>query len=101
MRRWRAASRGLYSCVTGTKEARSRNRRIPPSVHHPFSMSERPGSGAPTGLSKPSGVEDASKKDVPPEDFDIDMDAPETEKAAVAIQSHFRKYQKKKQDTKP
>lgn len=44
---------------------------------------------------------DASKKDVPPDDFDIDMDAPETEKAAVAIQSHFRKYQKKKQDPKP
>ncbi|GAA6090814.1 calmodulin regulator protein PCP4a [Tachysurus ichikawai] len=61
----------------------------------------RPGSGAPTGLSKPSGVEDESKKDVPPDDFDIDLDAPETEKAAVAIQSHFRKYQKKKQDPKP
>ncbi|XP_046717573.1 calmodulin regulator protein PCP4a [Silurus meridionalis] len=64
-------------------------------------MSERPGSGVPTGLSKPSGGDDASKKDVPPEDFDIDLDAPETEKAAVAIQSHFRKYQKKKQDPKP
>lgn len=44
---------------------------------------------------------DESKKDVPPDDFDIDLDAPETEKAAVAIQSHFRKYQKKKQDPKP
>lgn len=42
---------------------------------------------------------DASKKDVP-EDFDIDMDAPETEKAAVAIQSQFRKFQKKKTDEK-
>lgn len=42
---------------------------------------------------------DASKKDVP-EDFDIDMDAPETEKAAVAIQSQFRKFQKKKNDEK-
>ncbi|RXM96170.1 Purkinje cell protein 4 [Acipenser ruthenus] len=40
-----------------------------------------------------------SKKDVP-EDFDIDMGAPETEKAAVAIQSQFRKFQKKKQDDK-
>uniref|UniRef100_A0A673CLK2 Purkinje cell protein 4 n=1 Tax=Sphaeramia orbicularis TaxID=375764 RepID=A0A673CLK2_9TELE len=38
---------------------------------------------------------DASKTDVP-EDFDIDMDDPETEKAAVAIQSQFRKFQKKK-----
>lgn len=42
---------------------------------------------------------DDSKKDVP-EDFDIDMGAPETEKAAVAIQSQFRKFQKKKQDDK-
>ncbi|KAI4815722.1 hypothetical protein KUCAC02_005857 [Chaenocephalus aceratus] len=39
--------------------------------------------------------EDASKTDVP-EDFDIDMENPETEKAAVAIQSQFRKFQKKK-----
>ncbi|XP_010789253.1 Purkinje cell protein 4, partial [Notothenia coriiceps] len=37
----------------------------------------------------------ASKTDVP-EDFDIDMENPETEKAAVAIQSQFRKFQKKK-----
>ncbi|TKS81252.1 Purkinje cell protein 4 [Collichthys lucidus] len=37
----------------------------------------------------------ASKTDVP-EDFDIDMEDPETEKAAVAIQSQFRKFQKKK-----
>ncbi|KAI4892825.1 hypothetical protein NFI96_022251 [Prochilodus magdalenae] len=43
---------------------------------------------------------DASKKDAPAEDFDIDMEAPETEKAAVAIQSQFRKYQKKKHDVK-
>ncbi|MFT7803374.1 hypothetical protein Z043-100033 [Arapaima gigas] len=41
---------------------------------------------------------DASKKDAPTEDFDIDMDAPETEKAAVAIQSQFRKFQKKKHE---
>ncbi|XP_062407803.1 calmodulin regulator protein PCP4-like [Sardina pilchardus] len=64
-------------------------------------MSERQGSGAAGGNSKPSGDQDASKKDVPAEDFDIDMDAPETEKAAVAIQSQFRKYQKKKTDDKP
>ncbi|KAL7851459.1 hypothetical protein AOLI_G00218150 [Acnodon oligacanthus] len=62
-------------------------------------MSERQGSGAAGGNSKTSGGQDASKKDVP-EDFDIDMDAPETEKAAVAIQSQFRKFQKKKNDEK-
>ena len=43
---------------------------------------------------------DASKKDVPADDFDIDMGAPETEKAAFAIQSQFRKFQKKKTDDK-
>ncbi|XP_019950504.1 calmodulin regulator protein PCP4 [Paralichthys olivaceus] len=58
-------------------------------------MSERQGSGA-TAVSKTSGGQDASKTDVP-EDFDIDMENPETEKAAVAIQSQFRKFQKKKQ----
>ncbi|XP_072515292.1 calmodulin regulator protein PCP4a [Salminus brasiliensis] len=63
-------------------------------------MSERQVSGAATGNSKPLGGQDASKKDVPAEDFDIDMGAPETEKAAVAIQSQFRKYQKKKHDVK-
>ncbi|XP_035239882.1 calmodulin regulator protein PCP4 isoform X1 [Anguilla anguilla] len=65
-------------------------------------MSERQGSGAAGGNSKTAGVQvptDASKKDVP-EDFDIDMGAPETEKAAVAIQSQFRKFQKKKTDEK-
>ncbi|XP_048853730.1 calmodulin regulator protein PCP4-like [Brienomyrus brachyistius] len=62
-------------------------------------MSERQGSGATTGNTKSSGGQDASKKDVP-EDFDIDMGAPETEKAAVAIQSQFRKFQKKKQESK-
>ncbi|XP_036600044.1 calmodulin regulator protein PCP4 [Trichosurus vulpecula] len=30
------------------------------------------------------------------EEFQIDMDAPETERAAVTIQSQFRKFQKKK-----
>ncbi|XP_016125111.1 calmodulin regulator protein PCP4a [Sinocyclocheilus grahami] len=52
------------------------------------------------GNIKPSGGQDPSKKDVPAEDIDIDMGAPETEKAAVAIQSQFRKFQKKKQVVK-
>ncbi|TRY91295.1 hypothetical protein DNTS_004940 [Danionella cerebrum] len=62
-------------------------------------MSERQGSVTAGGKSQTSGTQDASKKDVP-EDFDIDMGAPETEKAAVAIQSQFRKFQKKKNDDK-
>ncbi|KAF3692960.1 Calmodulin regulator protein PCP4 [Channa argus] len=62
-------------------------------------MSERQGSGAAAGNNKPSGGQDASKTDVP-EDFDIDMEDPETAKAAVTIQSQFRKFQKKKRDEK-
>uniref|UniRef100_A0A8C9V2P4 Purkinje cell protein 4 like 1 n=1 Tax=Scleropages formosus TaxID=113540 RepID=A0A8C9V2P4_SCLFO len=30
------------------------------------------------------------------EEIDIDLDAPETEKAAIAIQNQFRRFQKKK-----
>ncbi|XP_062262828.1 calmodulin regulator protein PCP4a isoform X3 [Platichthys flesus] len=71
-------------------------------------MSERQASGATTGSSKPSAGQGPQgqpkvpskheKKNNVPEDFDIDMKDPETEKAAVAIQSQFRKFQKKKQD---
>ncbi|XP_054650286.1 calmodulin regulator protein PCP4 [Dunckerocampus dactyliophorus] len=62
-------------------------------------MSERQVSGPAAGNNKTSGGQDASKTNLP-EDFDIDMDNPETEKAAVAIQSQFRKFQKKKRDEK-
>uniref|UniRef100_A0A3B3DAF1 Purkinje cell protein 4 n=1 Tax=Oryzias melastigma TaxID=30732 RepID=A0A3B3DAF1_ORYME len=58
----------------------------------------RQASGAASGNTKTAGGQEA-KTDVP-EDFDIDMDAPETEKAAVTIQSQFRKFQKKKRDEK-
>ncbi|XP_020644972.1 calmodulin regulator protein PCP4 [Pogona vitticeps] len=57
-------------------------------------MSERQGAGATNGKDKAAGENDGQKK--VEEEFDIDMDAPETEKAAVAIQSQFRKFQKKK-----
>uniref|UniRef100_A0A8D2ZQX5 Purkinje cell protein 4 n=1 Tax=Scophthalmus maximus TaxID=52904 RepID=A0A8D2ZQX5_SCOMX len=43
-------------------------------------------------VNKPQCVQDDGR----PEDFDIDMENPETEKAAVAIQSQFRRFQKKK-----
>ncbi|KAM4684406.1 calmodulin regulator protein PCP4 [Amazona ochrocephala] len=57
-------------------------------------MSERQGTGATNGKEKTSAENDGQKK--VQEEFDIDMDAPETERAAVAIQSQFRKFQKKK-----
>ncbi|XP_037605598.1 calmodulin regulator protein PCP4a isoform X2 [Sebastes umbrosus] len=63
-------------------------------------MSERQASGATTENSKPSAGQDEKNKNNLPEDFDIDMENPETAKAAVAIQSQFRKFQKKKQDVK-
>ncbi|CAL1573961.1 unnamed protein product [Knipowitschia caucasica] len=73
-------------------------------------MSERKAPGAMTGISQPSAGQGRQaqqkmapkydKKNNQPEDFDIDMEDPETAKAAVAIQSQFRKYQKKKQDVK-
>ncbi|XP_030602330.1 calmodulin regulator protein PCP4a isoform X2 [Archocentrus centrarchus] len=79
-------------------------------------MSERQASGPMTGNSKQSGQETGGKqaqrtaarpgithdekKNNLPQDFDIDMDDPETEKAAMTIQSQFRKFQKKKQDVK-
>ncbi|KAE8621402.1 hypothetical protein XENTR_v10004819 [Xenopus tropicalis] len=59
-------------------------------------MSARPGSEAAGGKDKKADGNDDQKK--VQEDFDIDMEAPETERAAVAIQSQFRKFQKKKQN---
>ncbi|XP_066454613.1 calmodulin regulator protein PCP4 [Eleutherodactylus coqui] len=58
-------------------------------------MSERQSSGAANVKEKKAEENDDQKK--MQDDFDIDMDAPETERAAVAIQSQFRKFQKKKQ----
>ncbi|XP_053242737.1 calmodulin regulator protein PCP4 isoform X1 [Podarcis raffonei] len=70
------------------------------AVSRPGTLGEgqRQGAGATNGKDKTSGENDEQKK--VPEDFDIDMDAPETEKAAVAIQSQFRKFQKKKDGSK-
>ncbi|XP_007493138.1 calmodulin regulator protein PCP4 [Monodelphis domestica] len=57
-------------------------------------MSEQKGTETTSEKEKPSGENDGQKKIQ--EEFQIDMDAPETERAAVAIQSQFRKFQKKK-----
>uniref|UniRef100_A0A8C9QMM3 Purkinje cell protein 4 n=1 Tax=Spermophilus dauricus TaxID=99837 RepID=A0A8C9QMM3_SPEDA len=48
------------------------------------------------GIGSRSGREENNGQKKVQEEFDIDMDAPETERAAVAIQSQFRKFQKKK-----
>ncbi|CAI9175933.1 unnamed protein product [Rangifer tarandus platyrhynchus] len=63
-------------------------------LHNDNYSCKRQGAGTTNGKDKPSGENDGQKK--VQEEFDIDMDAPETERAAVAIQSQFRKFQKKK-----
>ncbi|CAI5644401.1 calmodulin regulator protein PCP4 isoform X2 [Oreochromis niloticus] len=83
---------GTFSQSTGA------HHKYPHADTHSEAMSERQASGPMTGNSKASGQEE--KKNNLPQDFDIDMDAPETAKAAVTIQSQFRKFQKKKQDVK-
>ncbi|XP_010216802.1 PREDICTED: Purkinje cell protein 4-like protein 1 [Tinamus guttatus] len=42
-----------------------------------------------------------SKKVEEEEEIDIDLNAPETEKAALAIQGKFRRFQKRKKDSEP
>uniref|UniRef100_A0A7N4Q0A0 Purkinje cell protein 4 n=1 Tax=Sarcophilus harrisii TaxID=9305 RepID=A0A7N4Q0A0_SARHA len=59
-----------------------------------FALEEQKGSEATNEKEKSSGENDGQKKIQ--EEFQIDMDAPETERAAVTIQSQFRKFQKKK-----
>ncbi|KAM7398553.1 hypothetical protein PAMA_006454 [Pampus argenteus] len=77
--------------------AHSLNGSIAPTS--PRSSPGVPGDHVTSSLSGAADNADEKKNNVP-EDFDIDMDNPETEKAAVAIQSQFRKFQKKKQDVK-
>ncbi|XP_075396566.1 Purkinje cell protein 4-like protein 1 isoform X1 [Tenrec ecaudatus] len=47
---------------------------------------------------KPNGKADNAKKAEEEEEIDIDLTAPETEKAALAIQGKFRQFQKRKKD---
>ncbi|KTF78866.1 hypothetical protein cypCar_00020448 [Cyprinus carpio] len=45
---------------------------------------------------KPADKAGKNPTQEPEEEIDIDLDAPETEKAALAIQSQFRRFKKKK-----
>ncbi|XP_008121962.1 Purkinje cell protein 4-like protein 1 isoform X2 [Anolis carolinensis] len=56
------------------------------------SPSEIPGQ---EGKDKPGT---AKKVEAEEEEIDIDLNAPETEKAALAIQGKFRRFQKRKKD---
>ncbi|XP_025899024.1 Purkinje cell protein 4-like protein 1 [Nothoprocta perdicaria] len=68
-------------------------------------MSELGVPEAPASAEAPGGQEKAkagnSKKVEEEEEIDIDLSAPETEKAALAIQGKFRRFQKRKKDSGP
>ncbi|XP_025050515.1 Purkinje cell protein 4-like protein 1 [Alligator sinensis] len=51
--------------------------------------------------SQQKGKAGDSKKVEEEEEIDIDLNAPETEKAALAIQGKFRRFQKRKKDPNP
>ncbi|NWX09399.1 PC4L1 protein, partial [Caloenas nicobarica] len=57
---------------------------------------------SPPAAEAPGGQEEAKagdpKKEEEEEEIDIDLSAPETEKAALAIQGKFRRFQKRKKE---
>ncbi|XP_009463244.1 PREDICTED: Purkinje cell protein 4-like protein 1 [Nipponia nippon] len=62
----------------------------------------------PGGLQQGQSLQDGVAKAVDPkkveeeeEEIDIDLSAPETEKAALAIQGKFRRFQKRKKESGP
>lgn len=61
----------------------------PPDGQTPSADNKAPSEKASNPAGKPAGQEQE-------EECDIDLEAPETEKAALAIQSQFRRFQKKK-----
>uniref|UniRef100_A0A8C8BAX1 Purkinje cell protein 4 like 1 n=2 Tax=Strigidae TaxID=30459 RepID=A0A8C8BAX1_9STRI len=69
----------------------------------PFS-SQRSPHESPSAAEAPGGQEEAKAGDpkkVEEEEIDIDLSAPETEKAALAIQGKFRRFQKRKKESGP
>lgn len=52
-------------------------------------------------LELPAGKAGDAKKAEEEEEIDIDLTAPETEKAALAIQGKFRRFQKRKKEPSP
>ncbi|XP_068851223.1 Purkinje cell protein 4-like protein 1 isoform X1 [Aphelocoma coerulescens] len=62
------------------------------SPHDPPSAAEAPGGQQEAKAGDPKEEE---------EEIDIDLSAPETERAALAIQGKFRKFQKRKKESGP
>uniref|UniRef100_A0A8C4JUG8 Purkinje cell protein 4 like 1 n=1 Tax=Dromaius novaehollandiae TaxID=8790 RepID=A0A8C4JUG8_DRONO len=68
--------------------------------HCPPGTATRPGTSQAQPL-QPGTKAGSSKKVEEEEEIDIDLSAPETEKAALAIQGKFRRFQKRKKDSGP
>ncbi|KAM8986357.1 Purkinje cell protein 4-like protein 1 [Ara ararauna] len=70
----------------------------------PFSPQRSPNE-SPSAAEAPGGQEEARaadpKKAEEEEEIDIDLSAPETERAALAIQGKFRRFQKQKKESGP
>ncbi|XP_061213502.1 Purkinje cell protein 4-like protein 1 [Neopsephotus bourkii] len=69
-------------------------------------MSERSPNESPSAAEAPGGQEEAKagdpkKVEEEEEEIDIDLSAPETERAALAIQGRFRRFQKQKKESGP
>ncbi|XP_040394757.1 Purkinje cell protein 4-like protein 1 [Cygnus olor] len=69
-------------------------------------MSERSPDESPSSVEAPGGQErakaaDPKKAEEEEEEIDIDLSAPETERAALAIQGKFRRLQKRKKESGP
>ncbi|XP_068851224.1 Purkinje cell protein 4-like protein 1 isoform X2 [Aphelocoma coerulescens] len=66
-------------------------------------MSERSPHDPPSAAEAPGGQQEAKAGDPKEEEeeIDIDLSAPETERAALAIQGKFRKFQKRKKESGP
>ncbi|KAM9514826.1 Purkinje cell protein 4-like protein 1 [Guaruba guarouba] len=77
----------------------SRHPRAPRSLRSAAPMSP------PRAAEAPGGQEEARaadpKKAEEEEEIDIDLSAPETERAALAIQGKFRRFQKQKKESGP
>ncbi|XP_030320824.1 Purkinje cell protein 4-like protein 1 [Calypte anna] len=74
---------------------------VPRHRYHPCPPSGSP--FCPAAASSPAlpASKAADPKKVVEEEIDIDLSAPETEKAALAIQGKFRRFQKRKKESGP
>ncbi|XP_075593149.1 Purkinje cell protein 4-like protein 1 [Balearica regulorum gibbericeps] len=67
----------------------------------PRSPRESPSAAEAPGEQEEAKAGDPKKVEEEEEQIDIDLNAPETEKAALAIQGKFRRFQKRKKESGP